>query len=101
MSFLKTLFWIIVAVLVALFCFSNWTIVAVRLWNGMVLETKLPLLLGFAFLLGMLPPLLLWQTTRYRLRRRDAVTPPGAQPAASTMTSAPAGPYTPVPPGGA
>ena len=106
MSFLKTLFWIVVAVIVALFCFNNWTVVGVNLWNGLVLETKLPLLLGVFFLLGLIPPLLLWQAARYRLRRRiqaDSYQPVVAAPAASPMTDdpLPAGPYTPVPPVGA
>jgi lipopolysaccharide assembly protein A len=102
MSFLKTLFWVVVAVIVALFCFNNWTVVGINLWNGMILETKLPLLLGFFFLLGLLPPLLGWQATRYRLRRRtmaEPVAPPA--PVVAEPTIAPAGPYTTVPPGGA
>lgn len=98
MSFLKTLFWIVVAVTVALFCFNNWTIVAINLWNGMILETKLPLLLGFFFLLGLLPPLLLYQATRYRLRRQTLAVAPAP---ASEPTIAPAGPFTTMPPGGA
>jgi lipopolysaccharide assembly protein A len=111
MSFLKTLFWIVVAVIVALFCFNNWTTVSINLWNGLILETKLPLLLGFFFLLGLLPPLLLWQATRYRLRRRlqaDSYAPVvPAAPAAPARTAVaddplpPAGPLTPVPPAGA
>lgn len=114
MSFLKTLFWIVVAVIVALFCFNNWTMVGLNLWNGLILETKLPLLLGFFFLLGLVPPLLLWQATRYRLRRRlqadtyqpaPVVVPPAPVPARAALADdpvpMPAGPLTPVPPGGA
>jgi lipopolysaccharide assembly protein A len=110
MSFLKTLFWIVVAVIVALFCFNNWTAVGINLWNGLILETKLPLLLGFFFLLGLVPPLLLWQATRYRLRRRiqaDSYAPTPPVPAAPVRTPVaddplpPAGPLTPVPPAGA
>lgn len=102
MSFLKTLFWIVVAVIVALFCFNNWTVVGVNLWNGLILETKLPILLGFFYLLGLIPPLLLWQAARYRLRRRAqsetgfVVMPPPTPP-----ETAPAGPISTVPPGGA
>ena len=108
MSFLKTLFWIVVAVIVALFCFNNWTVVAVNLWNGMILETKLPVLLGFFFLLGLIPPLLLWQAARYRLKRQShasagLVVAPTPQPAAAReMEPFPsAAPISPVPPGGA
>ena len=104
MSFLKTLFWIVVAVIVALFCFNNWTVVDVTLWNGLILETKLPLLLAVFFLLGLVPPLLLWQAARYRLRRRIAgETGVAATPLAPVATEpmGPAGPITTMPPGGA
>jgi lipopolysaccharide assembly protein A len=104
MSFLKTLFWIVVAVIVALFCFNNWTVVAINLWNGLILETKLPLLLGAFFLLGLLPPLLLWQAARYRLRRRAGTGAVIAAPASASLQAdpaPPAGPLTTVPPGGA
>jgi hypothetical protein len=104
MSFLKTLFWIVVAVIVALFCFNNWTVASINLWNGMILETKLPLLLAVTFLIGLLPPLLLWQATRYRLRRLEQVTPaPLVVPAAPQVVEpmGPAGPISTVPPGGA
>ncbi|HYZ48829.1 MAG TPA: hypothetical protein VE567_08040 [Sphingomonas sp.] len=106
MSFLKTLFWIVVAVIVALFCFNNWTVVDVNLWNGMILETKLPILLGLFFLLGLLPPLLLWQATRYRLRRRmqqeaGLLIVPPPSPAPVVEPAGPAGPISAVPPGGA
>ena len=104
MSFLKTLFWIVVAVIVALFCFNNWTVVDVNLWNGLILETKLPILLAVFFLLGLVPPLLLWQAARYRLRRRMASeTNVAAAPVTPLATEpmGPAGPITTMPPGGA
>lgn len=103
MSFLKTLFWIVAAVIVALFCFNNWTVVGVNLWNGLILETKLPLLLGAFFLLGLLPPLLMWQATRWRLRRQTQILPvaPVAAPPVMADPIAPAGPISTVPPGGA
>ena len=69
MRFLRTLFWVVIAVLVALFAFSNWTVVTVRLWNNLLWDTKLPFLLLIAFLLGLLPPLIAYQTTRWRLKR--------------------------------
>jgi membrane protein YdbS with pleckstrin-like domain len=102
MSFLKTLFWIVAAVIAALFCFNNWTVVDVNLWNGLILETKLPLLLAVFFLLGLIPPLLLWQATRYRLRRR-MMSEPGLAAAPSPLTTEPLppGPITTMPPGGA
>jgi hypothetical protein len=44
--------------------------VPVALWGGLVADTKLPVLLLAAFLLGAVPPLILYRATRWRLRRR-------------------------------
>ena len=70
MHFLKTLFWALVAVLLALFARGNWFDVTVNLWDDLRLDIKLPLLLGIVFLLGLLPPLLVYRGRMWRLRRR-------------------------------
>jgi lipopolysaccharide assembly protein A len=70
MQFLKTLFWVTVAVSAAIFSFNNWSPVTINLWNGLQLDTRLPLLLMAAFLIGLVPALLLHRTTRWRLRRK-------------------------------
>jgi lipopolysaccharide assembly protein A len=70
MQFLKTVFWVLVAVVAAIFSYNNWIPVTVTLWGGVVLDTRLPLLLLIAFLIGLLPTLLLYRTTRWRLRRK-------------------------------
>jgi lipopolysaccharide assembly protein A len=70
MQFLKAIFQVFIAVIAAIFAYNNWTPVTVNLWGGIVLDTMLPLLLLAAFLLGLLPTLLLYRTTRWRLRRR-------------------------------
>jgi putative membrane protein len=109
MQFLRTLFWIVLAVLIALFSYNNWTPVTVSLWSGLQLDSKLPVLLLLAFLLGLLPMLLLYQTTRWRLRRRlesaerslaELRGPPPVEPAFTTPPSIPPGSVpTAVPPG--
>jgi lipopolysaccharide assembly protein A len=70
MQFLKTLFWVLVAVIAVIFSFKNWTTIAINLWSGLVLETQLPVLLFGAFLVGMIPTLLLHRATRWSLRRK-------------------------------
>lgn len=70
MQFLKTLFWVILAVAVVIFSFRNWTVVTLTLWSGLRLDAKLPVLLILAFLVGLLPTLGVLQATRWRLRRR-------------------------------
>jgi len=74
MQFLKTLFWVILAVAIVIFSFRNWTVVTLNLWSGLRLDAKLPVLLTLAFLAGLLPTLGVLQATRWRLRRRLEAT---------------------------
>ena len=52
MQFLKTVFWVLIAVVVALFSIRNWFDVTVNLWGDIQADIKLPLLLLIAFLIG-------------------------------------------------
>lgn len=106
MQFLKTLFWVLIAVGVMLFAFNNWNIVTVNLWDGLQLDTRLPILLFGAFLIGLLPALLLHRATRWSLRRKlttmeralaDVTTPPVEERTSGVLPPA-AAPIA-VPPG--
>jgi uncharacterized integral membrane protein len=70
MQFLKTLFWVLIAVLVALFARANWTPITLNLWNDIQADTKLPVLMLVAFLLGWLPTWLILRARIWSLRRR-------------------------------
>lgn len=77
MNFLRTAFWVIVAVVLALFTKANWAIapsysgyVPVKLWDDIILETRLPVLIVVAFLLGLLPTWLWARACRWRLQRK-------------------------------
>jgi uncharacterized integral membrane protein len=70
MQFLKTLFWVVLAILLVLFASANWDAVTVRLWGGLEADVKLPVLVLGSFLLGVLPTLVLHYTRLWRLRRR-------------------------------
>jgi uncharacterized integral membrane protein len=70
MQFLKTLFWVVVAVVAALFAYHNWAPVSLSLWAGLIVEVKLPALLLFAFLLGLVPMYLVHRGRVWGLRRR-------------------------------
>ena len=54
MQFLKTLFWVVLAVVLVLFAHANWNPVTLNLWGGLEADVKLPALLIGAFLLGFL-----------------------------------------------
>jgi uncharacterized integral membrane protein len=70
MQFLKTLFWVILAVVLVLFALANWTVVTVNLWGGLQADVKLPVLVISAFLIGFLPTLIIYRARIWSLRRR-------------------------------
>ncbi len=86
MQFLKTLFWMVLAVSVAIFASRNWRDVTVDLWGPIQADIKLPLLLGLMLLLGWLPTWLvlrgrLWQARRKLLLVERPATPVAPVPA--------------------
>lgn len=74
MQFLKTLLWVLISVVIALFSFRNWFDVTINLWGDIQADIKLPVLLLAAFLIGFAPT---WSVLRTRLwshqRRIDAM----------------------------
>lgn len=70
MQFLKTAFWVIMAVVIVIFSFNNWVPVKISLWDGLFMDTKLPVVVIGSFLAGMLPMWVWLRTTRWRLKRR-------------------------------
>jgi putative membrane protein len=70
MQFLKTLFWVLIAVLVALFASRNWSVVTLNLWGDIQADIKLPILLLIAFLLGWLPTWLIMRARTWSHNRR-------------------------------
>lgn len=95
MQFLRTAFWVVIAVALAFFCMANYVPVTVRLWGDMVMETKLPVLLVGAFLLGALPFWIMARATRWRLKRRLDSTERAL--VAASAAAAPIVPATTVP----
>lgn len=96
MQFLKTLFWVILAILMVLFALANWTQVTVKLWGGLLADVKLPVLLLAAFLIGFLPTFIIYRGRLWALKRRiDSAPPvtvankPGVAPAAPAPARAP------------
>jgi uncharacterized integral membrane protein len=70
MQFLKTLFWVILAVALVLFASANWAPVTINLWAGLQADVKLPVLVLTAFLLGFLPTFLIYRARVWTLKRR-------------------------------
>jgi len=70
MQFLKTVFWVLIAVVIALFSFRNWFDVTVNLWGDIQADIKLPILLVMVFLIGFLPTWLILRARIWSHRRR-------------------------------
>ena len=64
--------WLVIVAALAAFSAANWQPVELHVWQGLVLDTKLPALVIAAFLLGLVPMWLIHRTTRWRLSRRIA-----------------------------
>jgi hypothetical protein len=78
MQFLKTLFWVLLAVFIALFASRNWFDVTLSLWGDLQADIKVPVLLALIFLLGFLPTFLIYRAKLWAIRRR--VEPTELQP---------------------
>jgi uncharacterized integral membrane protein len=88
MQFLKTLFWVLIAVLVALLARGNWSPVTVNLWDNIQADIKLPVLLLLFFLIGWLPTWLIMRARLWTLKRRlEAFERQGAVAAVSQPAS--------------
>ena len=98
MQIVRTAVWVVIFIALLLFALNNWTPVQVKIWEELVLETKLSALVIVAFLLGMLPTWLISRIGRWRLTRRigalensvraSAVPPAGPPIATSTQLEA-------------
>jgi putative membrane protein len=70
MQFLKTVFWVLLAVLLSFFAYRNWTDVTLNLWGNIQADVKVPILLLIAFLLGWLPTWLIMRARLWGMQRR-------------------------------
>ena len=70
MQIIRTIIWVLIAVALLVFAFNNWAPVTVKIWEGLVLETKIPALVIIAFLAGLVPMWLVHRGAKWRLERR-------------------------------
>ena len=70
MQIVRTVIWVLILFGLLTFSFFNWDPVEVNLWSSLVLETKIPVLVISAFLLGLVPMWLYHRGMKWRLERR-------------------------------
>jgi lipopolysaccharide assembly protein A len=98
MQIVRTIVWVLLLVALLLFSINNWQDVEVKIWENLILQTKLPALVIASFLLGLLPMWLLNKGTRWRFTRRiNALenTVKAAAVSAPVVAPEPAAPETP------
>lgn len=70
MQTVRTIIWVVFAVLLTLFAVINSQRVEVAVWPGYVAELPLSILIVATFLLGFLPPYLVNKSNSWRLQRK-------------------------------
>lgn len=70
MQIVRTIVWVLLLVALLLFSVNNWQDVEVKIWENLILQTKLPVLVIASFLLGLVPMWLLHKGARWRFTRR-------------------------------
>ena len=71
MQIVRTLLWVLLLIAILAFSFGNWDKqIDVRIWPGMVWDTRVPALVVVSFLLGLVPMWLYHRGVRWRQARR-------------------------------
>jgi lipopolysaccharide assembly protein A len=94
MQIVRTILWVLLLAALLLFAVTNWTPVELRIWDGIVLETRLPALVIVAFALGLVPMWLLHRARVWTLKRRIASLESSVRTAALTPATATTPPAT-------
>jgi len=97
MKIVRTIVWVLLLVALLIFAVNNWNPVEVKIWEGLVLETKIPALVVVAFLLGLTPMWLLHRAARWNAERRIASLESAARAAAMSSASPPVAEPPPAP----
>lgn len=88
MRIIRTIIWVVIMVALVFFSYFNWKPVEVKIWDGLILETRIPALVVIAFLIGLVPMWLVHRGSKWQHQRRIASLENAARNAATV--SAPA-----------
>ncbi|BBD96897.1 DUF1049 domain-containing protein [Sphingobium amiense] len=96
MQFLRTAFWVVIAVAAALFFKANNGPLVIKIWGDIVWETRVWFPILLAFLLGALPFWIMARVTRWRLRRQVEGNERALAAVAASTAPPPPVPVTPT-----
>lgn len=90
MSIVRTVIWVLLLVGLLLFSIANWDpTVTVRIWEDIVVDTKIPAIVIVAFTIGFLPMWLYHRASKWRLQRKIASLENAARTAAAIPVAPP------------
>jgi hypothetical protein len=94
MQIVRTVVWVLLLLGLVVFSIFNWVPVTVTIWENLVLETKIPVLMIISFLIGLVPMWLYhrgstWATTRRINSLENAARMGSGNMSAPTPTPAP------------
>lgn len=91
MQIVRTIVWVLLLVALLAFSVANWEpVVTVRIWENLVVDTRLPAIVVISFLLGFVPLWLLHRASLWQARRRINALETAARAAAQPAPPPPA-----------
>lgn len=84
MQIVRTIIWVLLLVALFVFSIANWEPVTVRIWEGLVVDTKIPAIVIVSFLIGFVPMWLYHRANKWQLKRRIASLEAAARTASTT-----------------
>ena len=97
MQIVRTIVWVLLLIALLIFSINNWNPVEVKIWEGLVLETKIPALVVIAFLFGLVPMWLMHRVSQWYYKRRLGSLETAARAAAMAPVPVPAPVAEPLP----
>lgn len=92
MQIIRTIAWVIIVIALVVFSLNNWSPVEVKIWEDLILETKIPALVIVSFLLGLVPMWIIHRSSRWRSTRRIGALETAVRNAAAAAAPPPSNP---------
>ena len=89
MKIVRTIVWVLLLVALLIFSAFNWKPVDVKIWEGLLIGTKIPALVVIAFLIGLVPMWLVHRAACWNYDRRIASLESAARASAMAAPAAP------------
>ncbi|MXO85516.1 DUF1049 domain-containing protein [Altererythrobacter aurantiacus] len=98
MQIIRTILWLLILAALLLFSWANWSPgVTVRIWEGIVVDTRLPAVVLLSFLAGLVPMWLYHRGVKWRLSRRMKALEEATRVSAISPSPSPVAPTTDEP----